>query len=855
MQRRVVLLFFLLVCGGSFCHAQSALRTMKHLEKGQLGKVIKVLERTTSKDPADPANNFILAHYYIHPQLSYEAIDSAHFHIKRAREGYQLIDEKKLKKYHRKGMDSLKIEQLSDKIDSLAFLASLELNSEVGYNDFIEKYPGSIQIEEAIELRNEVAYQNALAEKTPVAMQEFFRKYPEAKQAKEAKDAFETLYYEQKTQSKTVERFKDYLRERPQSVYADEAAWELLKITSAGANQSIFEAFKEQYPKTEAAKIATTLLNHMSDKAFNPELMVHVKNNTYHFYDISNKKLLGFELPGVITDSCRWIKEVLIRTSGKKGDTWYLKNGEVFMEGPVNDIVYLGSGFFKAKYPDQYKKQLLHISQDKQLSQSALDFIAIDDYSFAKKENNGWQLISLLGEEILKNTVDSIWKINDVYFFRQDKKMAVTTISDLRKEGRNDLKSLALLYTDYEILEDGMLWLTSNNYQTVLDASLKPVIPLQEAEIDRVAQGWTIFKNGQYEFLDNNFAPLYNRKFDKVHSRNNIIALKAEGKWAVSDMGNLIFPDFRFDSVRLFNSWITFGTTADEKELIFHEGKNTKLADNEIFKLLNSHNEALEEDIEQIRFVDIINDKGYHKIYNGYGKLIHEGSQLNIGVLTSGLLQITRDNKRLLLDSAGVKLVENLDAIGNLQEGLIPLLKNKKFGALIVSNQKLIPYISVAKIQPFLKDSIFIYRKDGLSGLINAEGKEILTNEFNTIEYVNDSMAIVSKDDDLKLINIYTKEVIINGIVDIEKVVFKLKSYYILRINSGYGLIDQLGETLIPFIFNSLEAYFTKEEIIWMAERSISEIDYQVLAYFDQNGTLLFREGLTNEEYLKTVCD
>lgn len=855
MHKKAVFFTFFIILISSFCQAQSALRAQRLLEKDKLGRVINILERTVKRNPADPANNFVMAKYYIHPEFGFEAVDSAHIHIELAAAGFELIESKDRRKYQRKGMDSLQIQQLSLKIDSLAFEKAVISHTESSYNHFIAEFPGAIQLDEAVLLRNELAYQHALAKKTPEAMQDFFRMYPEATQAKKARDAFETMYYEQFTKSKTTESLRNYLLERPGSVYADDAALELLKIQSTLANAGTYREFKEKYPYTQAAGIAAQLLNSITDNALQKELMVHYKNERYYFFDIAQQEILAFQLPEVLTDSCRWIKDVLIRSPQENGNTWYLKNGDIFIEEPLNEVNYLGSGFFKVNYKDQYKQKLIHISKNEQLVQQGLDFKIIDEFLLAKKENNGWQLISLLGEEILNEPVDSIWKTKEVYLFQKEEKIALAKLSDFEKNSRSDLKNFAFLYTDYEVFDDGSIWLESNDFESVANADLTPVIPLQKGQIEKIHNGWTILKDGTYEVLGADFAPLYDINFEQIRANNNVLALKQANKWALTGRDKMPFPEFKYDSVRLFNSWLSFASTDESKELIFHKGKKLKLEEGENFKILTAYNDANVENKDEVRFVDVINKKNYHKLYNGFGQLIYQSADIDATALNESLLKVTKGNKIILLDSAGVKLIENVDGIGNPENGLIPLLKNKKFGALNLSDKKLIPFNSTAKLQVFMKDSLFIYRNEGSYGIMDVKGKAVLKSNFTSVEPLNDSVAFVKEEGMLNIINIYTSEAIVNDIGDTEKVSFKGNDYYVVRIAPGYGLINSGAETIIPFIFNSLEPYITKDQIIWLAERSISEMDYQVIGYYDESGSLLFRDGFTNEEYLKTVCD
>ena len=88
-----------------------------------------------------------------------------------------------------------------------------------------------------------------------------------------------------------------------------------------------------------------------------------------------------------------------------------------------------------------------------------------------------------------------------------------------------------------------------------------------------------------------------------------------------------------------------------------------------------------------------------------------------------------------------------------------------------------------------------------------------------------------------------------------KKVEFENQAFYIVRQSTGYGVLNQKAEKIIPFIFNELNPYNSKGELFWIAERRLSEINYIVIAYFDKEGKVLFKEGLNFDDYLETACD
>ncbi len=832
--------------------AQSALKAIKQLEKDNLERVIKIVEKSVGKSPTDPANYYVLANYYIHPDFGLEAVDSANQYISLARSGWINLETKEKEKYARKGMDSTSIDNLSSTIDSLAFEKAKILNTEKDYNHFIENY-NTVLREEAIELRNEVAYEDAVSKNSPEAMEQFFSNYPDAKQAKNARDIYETLFYEKFTETGTLLSYQNYLTEKPQSMLREEAALRILEIISTGADSSILQTFINKYPKTQAAATAGNLMQYWRNEGLFSTLLVHFKSGSYYFFDTQKQKLLDFSVSSVEMDSCGQVNSTII--GGDSNGSWYDRLGNTFLDQLGSRPEYLQSGFFKVFYSTESLATLIHLSKDSVFEQKAVDFRKIDDYFLTKKVGQKWQLISFLGEEILSQPVDSIWTEHDLYFFKNSDRMAVSNRAELRKSGKKDFKALSLLYTDYELYDNGSIWLESNDFQSVLKADLTPVIPLKKVVINKIPLGWIVQNGEELTILTNDFKSQISLLAQDYKANSSIISIKNEDKWAVIS-SETNFPEFVYDSIRLFNSWLTYLEAGEKKELFFNDGERVVLENGEYFKILRTYNEEVLNSEGQVRFVEVVNKKGYSQIYNSFGRKIKEGEDVKVDVLTSEILQINTSNEKFLMDSAGNTLfTEKVDAFGSMQNGLIPILKNKKFGAFQINNRQLIPFKSDVKIQVFVPNNLFVYQKDGSYGIMDASGKNVLENKFKSIDYLNDSLAFVEIENVRQVINIRTEEVLIDEIKIVEKRGFKNQNFYLIRLNSGYGIINSSAQEIIPFIFNSIEAITYNNQMLWKAERRIAEMDYQVIAYFNAEGELLFREGFTNEEYLKTACD
>lgn len=835
--------------------AYKVLTADKFLRKNEMAKAKQRIDKAVEKDPKNPATQFMLAKYYSHPVWSFDAVDSAHIYIQSVSDIFPNLSTDVTEKLVKRGLDSLAIVDQALIIDSLAYEQAFSINTESSFNYYLNNYQYLTYEEEATELRNQVAYQEAIAQNTTQAVSDFFKKYPNAPQAQKARNVFETLYYEKKTQKKTLTQYIEYVEERPQTEFAEEATAIMLNIISAGAKTSDYQQFISHYGQFEAARKAQLILEGLNYKEAQPELVTHKKDSLYHFYNLEDESLQLFQFEEIIPDSCSFIKQPFILRKQNNVTQAYLKNGDKISELNIKFIDYLGSGFFLIN-DNSRQQNLIHNSLSNELTQKSLDFQVLNDFHFAKRLDEGWQLVSILDEPILSQPVDSIWMEEELFFFKKGDDMAVASSLDFKKSSKNDLKILSFLYDDYEWLAKQYLRLYSNDYETVLDHKAQVIFPLEKANFDFLDDFWVKKKDGNISVLDQNRNSLFEEVLDDYQFKSGVLALQKDSLWSVFSDGLKGFPKFQYDSIRIFNSWLTYAVKDSSNYLLFKSGKIVRLEKEDKFRILKNYNIAFSDGADQMRFVEISNENGYFKLYNGFGRKIKEGEKLDINILTPQLIQIHQDKKKQLIDSAGNEIkIEKADAFGAYQNGLIPILQDKKFGALIVDSLKIIPAHSQSKLDVFLIDSLYIFKEDNLVGISDASAEILLNADFESIEFFNDSTAIVEEEGEIGILNIYQNEYLHEGIETWEKVVFGNSNYILVRKQGGYGVINQLGEEIIPFIFNELQAHESKGKLYWLAERRLSEINYIVIAYFDENGRVLFKEGLNFDDYLETACD
>lgn len=853
---KIRLCLLLLFCSFSqLTTAQYALKAIKKFEQGDINKGIERLSKGFEKNRTDPANYYVISVLYSSPTFYEDNIDSAHYYIKVANDLWFELPTKEKDRYARKGMDSLAINERSLKIDSLGFTLALKANTEDAYNHFLAVFINAKQRNKAEALRNEVAYEMALASNEPKALSAFFEKYPNAPQAEEARSAFENLYFKQRTESNTLTSYLNYIEERPETVFAEKAALLSLQLLSSGYDSAVFASFAQKYTRYEAGQLAQDFIDFLAREPDKSYLLTHFKDDTYHFFDIKRQQFLALEVNHVKPDSCKWITHELIAADSTSYTVLRNREGAEVLKIKGNSYELLKKGW--VKWPDDagYLFKIRHALNHEMMQNTGLNFTIFDAHYYATETAKGWHLYSVFGEKMLRVAVDSIWKERETFFFKKDDKIALASKNTFKKESKDDYLTLAFLYTAYEMFKD-QIWLASNNYQTVLSQQdLSILLPLQRADIYSKGSFWIVSNESGKSIYSNEFVELSSGELQDFQIRDAALAIKRVGKWSKKPPGKADFMNLKYDSIRLFNSWLTYYELDDTRGLLFQDSTQLNLSDNEAFSILSTANMKAIESSGTVQFVQKTNDSKQSAIYNGEGRLIWQGESIDIKVLTANLIYIKARRKSYLIDAAGKSTeLKGVKAIGTYDQGLVPLLmQNGKFGAYDTGNKAILASISSTKISVYT-DSVYIFSDDEKYGLMD-ENEILLSADFDKLIPLNAQLLFALKEDKWQLIKWNDPNAINSEFYSVERINFREEVYFKVNTASGFGIINTEGEFMIPAIFNALDFVDISDNPFWVAERNIAELDYKVIGYYSKFGKLLFREGFTQAEFLINSCD
>lgn len=829
--------------------AQTALKAIEKVYEKDYDKAVKFIEKGFSKDSLDPANYYATA-FYLLDSNNFQ-IDSAHAAILKSKELLKTEEPKSVEKLAKKGLSLFTAQLLHDKIDSTAFSVAHAEGTEEAYNHFIRNYPNAHSLDSAISYRNEVAYALAIEENTPEAYQSFYNKYPDAEQVAKAKEFFEIRIYEDYTRSNKKAGYEKYLREQPRGAYVQDAIKAILHIVTANGSIRSFEEFIQLYRNSEAGEIARKLLPYLKAEDIVERITPTISQEKVAILNLSQKELLPIQIPAIDSIICSLEQNDLLLIPQKNQlKKVYTRSGKEISPQPIQDAYALKKGFYAIKSQLRNEFKIVHLSSTQLNIPPADTFALLNDRLIIAKQHNEWSIYSLLGTQLLQN-IDSVWTDSSFVFLERNDKLAISTINQLAEAANQEVPALSFLYDDYEFLTETHLLLFSNDYQTLIDEHLTPKIPLAKKDIYKLEKGWLTENEDGVFLLNEDFEPFNQKPYEKIAYNNNSLALYNGTKWALMDFSSWGFPEFTYDSVQLITKFLVITYTGGDRKLHFGK-KKVPLSELEKFTVLRSYNEEVLASGKEVEFVQVTNEKDYKNLYNGFGKMIWEGKSDKISAITHSIVSIEERQGKILVDSSGTKLIKPVDAIGNLSHGLIPLLKNREFGAYAVESSRRLPFKYDTRPTTYLKDSLFITTIDDKKGIVSFEETSIVPHKYDDIQFFSDSIALLTIADSISLQNIHTGKTLKTGISQLN---IDDNGNLISRDLDGYGVIGKNGEVMIPFIFNDVVLKGLGKNSFYIAERRLSEVDYYVLVYYNHTGEELYKTGMTEKQYEKIVCD
>ena len=855
-----IILFFLCLSA----HGQVGLskRALKQLEKGDIHKAVATNKKALEKDSTLVAGFYVQARLFFTPIYHQADIDSAYHYILLARNGFGILDEKERKKHENAGVTSAALESLKEAIDSAAFVRSTEKDTEEAYIYFIKHFNTAEQVPEAISLRNARAYEQAVQENTYQSYRLFMERYPDAVQVAEAKKRYEKIYFYERTADNTLRSYLQFLEDNPATPYRLEAEQNIYEIMTADHSAASYQKFIRQFPKSELRFKAVAFLYHVVEQSggklpgqmltdslkqvrdLHGKVLVPIREaGQYGFMDDQGKEIIAAqydrvdegELCGGITRDYLLLHDIIIGL-----------NKAVIYKGRYDSVEDLGFGLLKIT--SHGSVGVYHKSGYQVLPFSYDEVRLLMGKFLAFKKGRRWGLATVSGRKIVPATFDDILSQGTFILFEKGEKFDVQNEDMILKGVDKGRLNINTIYNDFDLLDDGNLWLQAGSEEMVIDRSCQEIIPPSRQKIRIIKEGLLIDKGGDITILNNDYEQLLRVEGAKnLQFNTSWIGFRKDTVWTLFDAGSQSLKANDLDSVSLIGEHFAIIFRNDSAAVLTLE-RPLLLGETDYISLLTELN------ADQYLLVE--GDKHRKLILSRKGETVFNGVFDEAKPMGPDYLIISRGSKKGLISADSRTLLPtDYDAIGNYNDGFVSLLRNKKFGLYNEKQSVFIPAEYDKNLSLYTKQ-LFIAEKNGKLGVVNGVNKKITAFDYQDIRFWSDSVALVKQNDQWQLFDLKNgnvKEDNIKSITiddagknEIRAVVLK---------ESGYGVWSNIrGEVITP-TFNDIVNVGTAEKPVYFTEKHIHEAEFYVVIYYDASGNILRKQAFDAREYTLIYCD
>ncbi|QOI98734.1 MAG: WG repeat-containing protein [Flammeovirgaceae bacterium] len=857
-MKQLILIISFCLAGISLAWAQPIPERLAYtnLQKGKWAKARAQLQKAMRKDSVTALAHYVYSVFYFKGGNPDFNIDSAYHHALLSLSDFHFESPRQRERMKRFPVDSSIIIRHREKIDSAAFQRAKALNTEQSYIDFLNRFSFAAQRALAAELRDEVAYLDALKENTYMAFREYLRKYPASARATEANARYQKLLYEAETRDKKLASYEKFLREYPETPYRREVELQVFEITTASGSKKSFEDFLIKYPRSAYAMKARNILYHLyreKEEAIPSWLLTDSirqvrKLEAGYLVPFYREGKLGFmdaqgrEVVAPFTDElskdylCGNVTEDVLISDTKL----VTRNNHILLEGKIEEAEDLGWGFLAVKHSGCIT--IIHKSGFT-IPSGCLTGAEVmgDGRLLALKENTTWRITTLTGR-VLVTGADDVLDFDEVLAVKSGNTFRLCRVDELSKAADQVMPGFSRNFDELKRWKDA-IWIRRGDQQGLLDFSLREVVPLQPHEISPAFFGAMVSTHAGTKVWQHG-KPL-SQAFTKVKVNEPWIAVEQQGKWFSFDRVSASAGGRGYDSV-YFIGPVWAGYYADSLVVYFEPYNFIELSRLAKATFLPGRDSVFYILVESASAKTVYNSAGHKLFSTDFDRLTYAGENY---------FTVIKGDKRGVLSAQGkLVLPAEFDGVGNVLQGTMPVLKDKKFGMAELNQRR--------QIKPEYEKNLMRYNaqyliatKGNLSGLIGWDNKPVLPFEYEEIRYWNDSTALLKKNFQWMLYNFIEKKNLIDRIRDFTWIRdTEAEKILIIRQDNYYGVIHNRKGYILPATYTDIINLGSVTQPLYFTEKYVEEASIYVVIYYDSNGKLLRRQVFEADDYDKIYC-
>lgn len=208
---------------------------------------------------------------------------------------------------------------------------------------------------------------------------------------------------------------------------------------------------------------------------------------------------------------------------------------------------------------------------------------------------------------------------------------------------------------------------------------------------------------------------------------------------------------------------------------------------------------------EKYGFIKILN-KGKEGLFNFLGQEILPVIYERVLVETEHRIVVERiDDKYAIFNGLGLPMIpfkNGYNCLDYFSDDRIIAYKNEKGGIIDINQNEIIPFVYDGIFWDETRE-FYTVEKEGLTGVINTEGKEIVACNFMNV-FLHDEFIMVSFDKKLGIID-YEGHSLIS--CKYEYLQDAKENLLIFKEKGKYGLINISGKQILPPIYNAIEPF------------------------------------------------
>ncbi|OEK06573.1 WG repeat-containing protein [Roseivirga misakiensis] len=855
-------------------------RAFRLYDKGDIVKAVEALEKSVQKDTLNPGAYMLYAKVYTDTAFSSYNVDTAYAYAKKAIGQLPLVTEAKdISSLRDLQVDSLSLENLKDRIDSLKFIEVKAIHTIEAYNDFVMAYDDADERPEAISRRNRIAFENAEAVNTWQGYERFMTEYPLAEDFTVASNRYMKLLYEERTADGSYDNLVDYLTDFPNSPYRSVVVDNIFPFATGVNTLESFRSFLVNYPNKKYSKTLSDRAYHIYKQKYPDSYFLKdfdfglntdslkramsvesgiwlpkLEDGNISFMDDSGQTKLKTSFKSIPED-CRCTPQSTDFVYGSVGATSQLwgRNGQLIYEGSFDKATDLGYGFIGVQ--SAAGDRLIHKSGEVVIDEPK-ESISVLDNRFIRTQTQGlFGLENYAGAEYLPNEYVAIDTFSTYIWLENSTGIALVSPDALLAVLEGQAFEFQPMFDELELLPNGKFWVSKDNQEGVINQDLSPLIALGKQEVYDRDYGWRIASSDGITIIHKRYNGLAEQApFTQVLENDRWLALEKDSAWTLLDQQGKIQPESGYDSLAFWGENMVMLFRNDSSWAQFKTGKKLLMQRSWTPKLLIPQEYIATGEKATTDFFMVSNAKNFRKIYNDTGREILSSTYRDVTALGPNMIRLQKRNAALA-DSTGKYLLNFIyDGIGSSNQGYVSILDKGKVGVINPAKDiKIAPFYEKL-IEPYA-DTILVASDGKYKGFINKDNKELTTFEFDEVKYFSDTVALTRIEDEWLIYHIGMDEALLEGIESFE-LLENTGEDKLLKVKTatGEGIYSATAGEIVEPTYTQIKILGTPDNPIYFAMKLVAEANIYVVIYFDKKGNKLFTQSFRQDEYFRIVC-